>query len=118
MCFWKYNNERGRGSVLPNHLLKKFCIFAEEVMCDDGKIHIVCDQQSKLKKRANGINIDWDITMLPYSHTQLTENKKGSVFAAVLHISVILKNFSGIFIWKYDNGRGKRKCMAKSSRHQ
>ena len=65
--------------------------------CDDGKLHIVYDQQCKLKKRANGINIDWDITMLPCSHTQLTENKKGSVFAAVLHISVILKNFSGIF---------------------
>ena len=80
--------------------------FAFLLRCDDGKLHIECDQQSKLKKRANGINIDWDITMLPYSHTQLTKNKKGSVFAAVLHIFVILKNFSGIF-WKYDNGRGR-----------
>ena len=46
----------------------------------------------------------WDKYWLGYNdaamlltHTQLTKNKKGSVFAAVLHIFVILKNFSGIF---------------------
>ena len=75
--------------------------------CDDGKLHIECDQQSKLKKRANGINIDWDITMLPCSHTHNWPKIKRVRY--LLPFCIFLsysKTFLGFF-WKYNNGRGR-----------
>ena len=105
LCFWKYNNERGRGSILPNHEVKELLHFCWGG--DDGKIHIVCDQQSKLKKRANGINIDWDITMLPCSRTHNWPKIKRVRY--LLPFCIFLsysKTFPGFF-WKYNNGRGR-----------